>query len=743
MKKIYLLLPLGLLMLATQKPEISCAPQSIIEPAPTTVNTVHEIALIYPQRLAKLYQELTPQERVFIYYMFRASLPGNRIASDQNHRYAVRMQEMLEFILEHKSELPKGYEQFLADATNYLVYLWANHGQYFMRENSNQKRTPARLGLTALTQENLLSALSALNYQDAQSAVDAIAQSMFDDFYEPTLTVPDSIAQSAVNIYAADFSDADFAALSQEDQQRLNAYYYIETQDGVRVPKCQVYKIGGKYDAELQVSAHWLQKALAHARKYPQQFDEQLVNSLAYLGDFIKTGDEEMFKKHSIAWLKSNSRLDYCWGFIETYDDPKGYVGAFQAEVTIKSLDINTLNAILPKIEAELPFPAEFKRDNLLNGKASLPNASINTKVFATGHLGPLNITAAYCLPNYQEIRSQHGSKQIIYHIDKGIGELLNADLYHKLFCLPSHYQWLLKNDPEFALDRDIFNIECILHETLGHGSGKFTTHVFKVGDNFNIDGKTYAVGDEIPVTSGNIEQFLAGYAATLEELRAEIIAVLAATSNYDDLAASGIMGDWPKKVKKEKMIELLINAMASRGLTRLILQQDNATEISGDHARANTTIMNYLIDHGGVVFKQETIMVNGKEYTVLGTQVVDSERALAGVKELAILVQTIHSTGDTQGVRKLIETYGKPVRHPEHLRIMKENMKSCVGEVKVCGSLYPNFERIEDKETGELVDVRATWPANIVEQMMLYRGLMWAYPINDWVEFADKSLEQ
>lgn len=697
----------------------------IIHQPPETVDVVNEIALIYPQRLAKLYQTLTPQERVFSYYFFRASLPGNQIAMDQTHRNVVEITHMLEFILEHKEQLSCTYDVFLKDVTHYLVYLWTNHGHYFMREHENQKRTPGRLQFNALTQNRLSEVLDELGYPNAGERVAALAPSLFDVSYEPTLTVPDSINKSAVNMYSPDFTDADFAQLTPQDQQRLTSYCMIDEVDGRSVAVCIPYKVGGKYSNELSVSLYWLEKAAAYAKNYPDQFDAHFIKSLDYLCEFIKTGDEELFKKHSIEWLQSNSRLDYCWGFIETYEDPKGYRGSFQAEVTIKSLDINALNIILPKIEAALPFDPAFKRDNLLSGTATLPNASINTKIFAVGHLGPLNITAAYCLPNYQEIRSTYGSKQIIYHQDKGIGELLNSDLYHRLFHLPQQYEWLKKNDPEFALDRDIFNIECILHETLGHGSGKFAKHLFKEGDMFFIDGKEYSVGDEIQVTSGNIEQFLAGYGATLEELRAEIIALLAAVTNYDDLVTSGILGEWPKKIEKNKMIELLINAMASRGLSRLILQQDNATEIAGDHARANTTIMNYLVDHGGVVFREECITVNGKPYRVIGTQVVDLEKAIEGVKELAIQVQTIHSTGDTQGVKKLIERYGKPIRHPEHLRIMKENMKACVGNVKVSGSLYPNFEPVKDSATGEIIDVMAQWPEDIVEQFMGYRELV------------------
>ena len=126
--------------------------QAILNQPSTTVTVVKEIALIYPQRLAKLYESLTPQERIFNYYMFRASLPGNRIATDQNHRDAIAMQELLEFVLGRRDALPEGNEKFLEEATNYLIYLWTNHGHYFMREHANQKRTPERLGFAAQNQ---------------------------------------------------------------------------------------------------------------------------------------------------------------------------------------------------------------------------------------------------------------------------------------------------------------------------------------------------------------------------------------------------------------------------------------------------------------------------------------------------------------------------------------------------------------------------------------------------------------
>lgn len=698
-----------------------------LEAAPRSVTAVKEIVIVYDQHLAPLFNSLTPQERIFIYYMTRASLPGNIIAADQSHRDAVVIQRLFEYLLVHQDDSclrqidAFDVQQFLNEVRTYLIYLWTNHSQYFSKENAQEKRTPARIGLPLITKENLITTLESLAYSDARAVVETIASSLFDLAVEPTMTVPDDIAKSAVNFYSSDFTNQDFGALDANAQTILNAYFYIEKQDGKRQPRYEKYGVEGKYAKELRVAVYWLQKALDHARKYPAQFDEHLIKSLEYLIAYLTSGDEGFFKKHSIAWLKSNSKVDYCFGWIETYHDPKGYRAIFQSDITIKSLDIDTLNKALPAIEGKLPLPNEFKRDNLMTGGATLPNASINVKAFTGGSLGPLNITLAYCLPNYEEIRSTYGSKQIIYHAEKPLGELLNPELYKRLFNSPTHFVWFEQHDPENKLMQDISMLETILHETLGHGSGKLTKHTFVAGEPLTVEGKTYKVGDTISVTSSNIRQLLVGRDQTIEELRAEIIALLASITCYDEFAQLGMLSEWPKKIDKRKMIELSILSMVRTGLHRLITQADDATEIAGDHARANTTIMNYLIDKGAVTISGDNVTYKGLSYTIFDSKVLDIDRAIAAITELANLVQRIKSTGDGLKATWLIDTYGRPIRNVEHMRIMKKNMKAVKGEVKVSATLYPQYEPIY-RAQGEIIDIKATWPKNIAEQYLRFK---------------------
>jgi dipeptidyl-peptidase-3 len=713
-------------MMSTQSAPISC-----LSKEPAVLELYNEIATQYISGLSELYNDLTPAERIFMYYMYRASLPGNRIAADQMHRHSHHITDLFEYIITRAHLLKNSdttnitgdINQFLQEAKTYLIYLWANHGQYFLKEHSNAKRTPKKLGLITLTHENIVHALQLLAYPDAQQAVQHVASSLFDPEHETTCCVMNNITASAGNMYAPDFTEDDYNALQPHERTGLNSYFFVDTSNGNRIPKVEKYKVGGKYGKELEVACHWLQKAHEHAKNNTQHFDTHFIASLDLLITFLRTGDEEYFKKHSIAWLKSNSRIDYCFGFIETYDDPKDCVGSFQAEVTIKAVDMKTVNALLPQLEKRLPFPKEFMRETIEDVSA-IPNASINKMVFSSGHAGPLRITAAYCLPNYAEIRSQHGSKQIMYHPDSGLSEVLAPELARTLNNTREQAAWLAEHDPEGQLAKDVWSVHCILHETLGHGSGRLATHTFKEGEPLTIGGKTYAIGDVIPVTSDNIAEFLAGNSSALEELRAEIIALYTSIAMFDELNSVGLYKDWPKKIGKEKLIEQLIFDMASTGLRRYLSHDPHAKEIAGAHSLANVTIMNYLCDGGGLELVQEAVVIDNKTYQVLGFHIRDMQKVLVDIENLMIQVQTIKSTGDGVACDQLINQYGRYVRNPEHVAILQANQKAIVGDLKVSARIYPSFKPVYDNTGAYIVDIHATWPADIVEQWLEFRRL-------------------
>lgn len=722
MKSYFLIFCISLKVFSMQ-PQITQAPQ--------TIEQFKEIATQYNTTIVSLFNVLTPQERVFIYYMYRACLPGNLIAADQLHRHSLAMIDICEQLYAEQEKLlsqdvsawlpVEQRKTFLEQLHIYLVYLWSNHGNYFAREHVNEKRTPERLGLTLLTQENIINALQLLNKKNLVTLCQEIAPSFFDASIEPTNCVANSIEKSAVNLYSPDFTEDDFQTLPSDQRTHLNGYYSVAIQDGKRIPVVQRYKIGGKYSQELEVSQYWLTQALEHARRYPQQFDEHMTKSLEHLITFLSTGDEADFRKHSIEWLQTNNRIDYVFGFIENYQDPKEYRGMFEAEVTIKSIDMSLLNAILPSCEDKLPFPAEFKRPNLDSG-AAMPNASINVIAFGSGWAGPLQLIAAYCLPNYEDIRSSYGSKQVIYQDSKGLGQLLNPEMHKKLFYTKEHAEFLQKNDPDDTLQGDIWNVHCILHETLGHGSGKLASHTFETGDSLFVDGKQYAIGDTLALTPENIGQFFAGNGQALEELRAEILALYTCIFMFDDLANAGLYKEWPQKIGKEKLIEWLVYDMARVGLKVLQVQSLDTDTISGAHAQANSIIMNYLLEAGALELVEEARSIEGTEYTVLGFTNFNHEKAYKAITDLAIMVQTIKSTANGQEFTRLLEKYGLKVRSMNYVKMLKAATEAVVGDLKAKAYIYPFYEPIYEQDT--IVDVHASWPESFAQQQMVYRNL-------------------
>ncbi len=693
---------------------------TMLSPAPSDVTITHEMAFEFGEHIAETYNKLSPQERIMVYYLQRAGAACTPVYIDHLHRHGLRLINLFDTLRQHAEALQAttlsfDVATFNKEVSDFLLYLLANHGQYFQREHGDEKRTPARIGLTTLTKENVIAAFNALELLEDAAFVAEHTAIIFDAKTEPSLNVPGSIEKSAVNFYAKGFTEADYQTLPADKRSNLNTYFSVDVVDGKRVPMVEAFAVGQRYNDELSEACSWLTKAHALALQHPQTFDTHFANSLELMIKYLQTGNEELFKQHSIEWLKTNSNIDYCFGFIECYHDPKGVRSSFQAEVTVKTLDISALNKLLPAIEATLPFPSEFKRDGVEDGTASIPNASINVKLYGTGGLGPVSCTAAYCLPNYEEIRATHGSKQIIYPSGKGLAQRLKPDLARRLFALKERAEWAAKHDPDGKLSNDVWDVQCILHETIGHASGKLATHTFKAGDTMTIEGKTYKVGDTIPVTNKNISEFLSGYESALEEMRAEIVALYVSTEHLDTLLQAGFLTKWLDLMSKDELQDRLTLGMAKAGISRLMQLSDNATQVTGAHAQANCTITNYLIEHGGLDMVEELLEVEGKQFTVLGLRIKDREKTRELVKELMLKVQNIKSTGDTQGVAHLIDTYGTKIRNPNYPRYLRECREHLVGKVKASVVIYPVFEPVVD-HLGNVVDCKASWPQNFLD---------------------------
>ena len=692
------------------------------------MSTFNEIFAIQ-YKTEDVFDKLTPQERVFTYLMLRANLPFNKIAREQLHRYNNDIIDLFEFLYEYKEQMDN--EELLKEIETYLVYLWSNHGIYFLRDHSSPKRTPKKLGFKHLDPSKLEELLQKFQYQRGYKHLFA---TIFDDTVDPELVVDNNIDKSGGNYYSHNFTEELYSLVSSEDKDRINAYFDVKEENGTKIPDVIYYSTKGKYGEELKMSVYWLTEALNHVKKYEEFFDDHLIKSLELLIAYLETGDEELFRQHSIEWLKIYSEpkeketvagriAEYTLGFIETYHDPKNTRGAAGGDITVRVTNMDKLKPVLLQIENNLPLPSEYKRDT---NQGTIMNVSINKIIFSSGHYGPLVMTAAYCLPNYEDIRMNHGSKQIIYKLPKNALALLNPELT-KQFRTKAEQEFIDKFDPEDQITEDLWDVQVILHETLGHASGKLHKHTFKEGDELTIKGITYNIGDTIDVTDNNLSEFIKSDMSSLEELRAEINALYMSITEIDKLAAEGVYKDWVSKIGKEVLKEQLILKMCNHVFRRLMSQGENFKDIVGAHARANFVITNFLLEGEGIVINEEIKSIDGEDFHLLETKLIDFDKCFKSIMDLLQKVQTIKSTGDGLGCKELFAKYTKYPATTQQANLywnyLMQNKKKMIGNIKATVRIYPNYVPIV--ENAQIVDVKIGKEMDIFDQNMYYKKMM------------------
>src|SRR5690606_33023379 len=114
----------------------------------------------------------------------------------------------------------------------------------------------------------------------------------------------------------------------------------------------------------------------------------------------------------------------------------------------------------------------------------------------------------------------------------------------------------------------------------------------------------------------------------------------------------------------------------------------------------------------GGIQVIEETQVIDGMVYNVLGVDVVDLDVVFKSVEELCVKVQTIKSEGRGQEYRDLVSTYTTgPVTIEQGNRyrsIAQANMKAVAGSMNIVASVIPEYIPIVVSST--VVDVKCEW---------------------------------
>ncbi|MGP8243706.1 MAG: dipeptidyl-peptidase 3 family protein [Bryobacteraceae bacterium] len=572
----------------------------------------------FVQLEAESFHSLTPRQQTLAYWLSQASIAIDPINYDQNSRFGLEQKWILEEILLH----PQGAgRDALPKITGFAKLFWANRGNH--NEMTAQKFLP-EFSFEQL-QAAARGALKAGGFRGDPYAVGAIAgeaaldrrlqtlrRSLFDPDFEPLITAKSpqgghDILESSANNFYSGVSLADLTNF--HDAHPLNSRL-VKTASGKLVE--EVWRSGtpdgkappGRYALLLSKANEYLAKARVYAE--PGQ-----DAALAALIRYYQTGGPAAWIDFDIAWVQSNPTVDFANGFIEVYRDARAAKGTSQSFVTVTDQKLNALMGEIAAnaqyFEDHAPWLGQYKKQGVKPPLAKAVETIVETGDFHVGTVGDN-------LPNENQVREKYGSKSFLF---TGSARTLTAATgfgpLEEFAATPEEIA-ICKKYGEEASD-----LMTGLHEVIGHGSGKLS-----------------------PRFSGGAEAYLKEYFSTLEEGRADLMAL------------------WNIFDPKLRELGLVSSPDVGKAMyyqaVRVALTQLNripkGDTIEEDHQRNRALIVNYLMDRTGAIQRIER---DGKTYLRL----TDFDKMRRGVGTLLAELMRIKAEGDYAAIKALVDRYG------------------------------------------------------------------------------------
>ena len=620
------------------------------------------------------FEDLSLDQKKLVYFLSKAALEGRDILYDQNGKYNLRIRKMLEAVYTH-FDGDRSDKEFIA-LEIYLKRVWFSNGIH--HHYATDKFVPD------FSPEFLRDALrktdaSELPLADGMS-LDEFCDEVFPIIFDPNimskrvnqLDGADVIQSSACNYYSGvsqEEAESFYRRMKNPDDAHpvmvgLNSRLVKE--DGV--VKEKVWKVGGLYGAAIERIVYWLEKAKPYAETAEQR------EVIATLINYYQTGDLRTFDDYSILWVKDlDAHIDFTNGFIESYGDPLGLKGSWEAYVNFKDVVATHRTEVLSEnaawFEQHSPVDHRFKKAHVKGVSAKVITAAI-----LGGDLYPSSAIGIN-LPNSNWIRSVHGSKSVT------IGNLI--DSYNKVAHGNGFYE-------EFVYSGDVLkliekygdmtdDLHTDLHECLGHGSGQ--------------------------LLPGTDPDALKVYGSTIEEARADLFALYyLADKKLVDLQ---LLND--SEAYKAQYYTYILNGLMTQ-LVRISL----GNNVEEAHMRNRQLIARWAFEHGKEEKVIEFIRMNGKTYLKIN----DFSRLRSLFGELLAEIQRIKSEGDLEGARYLVETYGVKIDPVLHKEVLERYEQLHLAPYK--GFVNPVYEPVMDAD-GEITDVHISYSEGYAEQMLRY----------------------
>ena len=615
------------------------------------------------------FEQLPLQEKLLVYYLSEAAKCGRDILFDQNFKYNLPIRRTLETI----------YEYYEGDRTvpewaaleKYLKKVWFANGIH--HHYSNDKFVPE------FTEEYFRTVVSTIpdeRFGELNDLFEEVCTAIFDpSLYKTKLNQAagdDLIATSSNNYYAgvtqaeAERFYADMAASDAGNPEPVS--YGLNSQlakvDG-RLQE-RVWKIGGMYSPAIEKIVYWLKKAATVAEEPQKTNIETLIS-------YYETGDLKEFDRYNIGWVKDTvSNVDFVNGFIEDYGDPMGRKASWEANVNFMDLEACHRTEVISEnaqwFEDHSPVAPEYRKEKV---------KGVSAKVITVAMLGgdcypatPIGIN----LPNADWIRKEYGSKSVtIDNITYAYDKAALGDGFNEEFVLRADDRARMEKYGKLADD-----LHTDLHECLGHGSGQLAPGV-KGGE-------------------------LKSYGSTLEEARADLFGLY--YLGDPKLVELGLVPSFD--VAKAGYAHYIMN-----GLMTQLARIEPGKQVEESHMRNRKLIAEWCYERGADDNVIEWVVQDGKRYVVVN----DFEKLRALFGELLHEVQRIKSEGDYEAGKELVERYAVKIDPAVHNEVLERY--SALGIEPYGGFVNPEYELVE--QDGRIVDVKITYPANYVEQMLGY----------------------
>ena len=611
------------------------------------------------------WDDLSLQQKEYVYHLSEAAKYGRDIIWVQNCRYNLPIRKVLENILENYEG-----DRECRDFQDFTVYakrvFFSNGIHHHYAEDKIFPDCP---------QDYFRSLMEAVGDGDR-------CEELLPVIYDPEIFPQrksndpgkDIVQASAVNFYEnvtrKEVEDFYHAMLDPQDDTPvsygLNSKV-VKGSDGVI--REEVYRTGGLYGPALTRICSELEKAAEYAENDAQK------QYIATLVEYYRTGDLKLWDKYNIEWVQDTlGTVDFVNGFVEDYNDPLGRKATWEGLVNIKDHDASQRTEILSAnaqwFEDNSPVDPRFRKPQVKGISAKVINA-----VALAGDCYP-STPIGINLPNADWIRRDYGSKSVTIANITHAYDLAAQESPRNLL---SEFAW---SEEEIAREKKYSaitdEIHTDLHECLGHGSGR--------------------------TLAGVSPNALGEYSSTLEETRADLFGLYYIAD--PKLVELGILSDM--EAYKAQYANYIRNGIMVQ-FNRVELGKKN-TEA---HMQNRKLIAEWCYEHGRDGNVIEKKVRDGKTYFV-----VNDFEALRGLfARLLAEVQRIKSEGDYEAGKALVEKYAVDIDPDLHKEVKARYEQ--LG-LKPYGG-FVNPEIVPVKRWGKTVDYRIEYTDDYLGQMLEY----------------------